>query len=132
METRDVTWESTVDVGVLSPQLPKISEPRGTDNFVSAQTTQLPVLEGILPSRAVSSDPNQGPRDGAEIREGLMRVETRTLNQEAAEGLVSLIKLDEGSRIVHAPLEGNAAGHELAKLPDRLTEEAEQIPTTAD
>lgn len=49
-----------------------------------------------------------------------MRVEIRELYQEAAEGLVSLIELDGGNRVAHALLEGNTAGHELAKPPDRL------------
>lgn len=67
-----------------------------------------------------------------------MSVRTKPLDQEEAVGLISLIdpglislvKPDSGHRILHALLEENAAGHELAKTPDPLTHEAEEIPTT--
>ena len=67
-------------------------EPGGTDDYVSAPTTPLRVVEEIIPHhRTVSSDQEQGQRDGDDIQEGATSVETRALNQEAAEGLISLI-----------------------------------------
>lgn len=66
-----------------------------------------------------------------------MRVGTKPLNQEEAVGLISLIEPggiiliepESGNRMLRALLEENAAGHELAKTPDRLTHEGEEIPT---
>ena len=77
------------------------SVPAGTDAFVFAPTTALPVVEEKCPHhhRAVSSDPEQGPRDGDEIREERTRVEARVLNQEAAPGLVIPFEPGEGTRV---------------------------------
>ena len=72
--------------------LEEAPEPGGTDDYVSAPTTPLRVVEEIIPHhRTVSSDQEQGQRDGDDIQEGATSVETRALNQEAAEGLISLI-----------------------------------------
>ena len=92
----------------------------GTDDLVSAPTTPLPVSEERIPDhpRGVYSDRGQRPRGRDEIREGIMRVETRARNQETAPGLTSLIKLDGAGRSLHALLAEKAAGRELAKPPD--------------
>lgn len=101
---------------------------------MSAPTTPLPILEEILPHhhRAVSSDRKQGPQGGDDIREGLTRVETRALNQEAAEGLVSLIDPDGGSRIFHALLAEKSTGRAAVKMPDWLVQEGDTTSTTTD
>ena len=68
VETRDVTWEATLDVGAVLSQLPEVPEQGGTqgledapelggtEDFVSAPTTPLPVLGRGIPHqlRAVS------------------------------------------------------------------------------
>ena len=92
----------------------------GTDKFVAAPTTPLPVLKERIPHhrRAVSSDREQRPRYSDEIREGVMRVETNVFNQETAPGLTSLIEPDGGSRTLHAVLAEEAAGRKPAKPPD--------------
>ena len=99
LEFRDVREPGgTVELG-------DASEMGGNDDFMSAQTTPLPVSEERIPdhNRAGSSGRGQGPRDRDEIREGVMRMETRAINQETAPGLTSLIELDGGSRALHAP-----------------------------
>ena len=92
---------------------------------VSAPTTPLPVSEKRIPDhhRTVSSDRGQGPRDRDEIREGVMRVETRALNHETAPSLTGLIEPgliepDGGSRALHELLAEKAVGREPAKPPD--------------
>ena len=109
-------------------ELGDASEQVGTADFVAAPTTPLPVLEEIIPHhhRAVSCDREQGPCDSNDIREGVMRVETRALNQETAPSPTSLIEPDEGSRILHAGRESK--GREPAKPPDWLLQETEQTP----
>ena len=111
-------------------ELGDASELGGTDDFVSAPTTPLPDLEERVSDhhRAVPSDREQGPRDSDEIREGVVKMETRALNQETAPGLTSLIELDGGSRILHALLAEKAASREPAKPPNRLLQETEQTP----
>ena len=96
------------------------SELGGKDDFESAPTTPLPVSEERFPDhhRAMSSDRRQGPRDRDEVREGVMRVETKALNQETAPGLTSLIEPDGGSRALHALLAEKATGRGPAKPPD--------------
>ena len=66
------------------------------------------------------SDRDHGLCDSVEIREGVIRVETRALNQETAQGQTSLFEPDGRSRIFHALLAEDAVGHEPAKAPDRL------------
>ena len=101
---------------------------------MSTPTTPLPVLEEVIPhhSCAVSSDREHGPRDGGEIWEGMRRIETRVLNQQAAKGLVSLIEYDGK---LYCPCDaGGEIGRvcEPAKPPDHLVQEAEQASTTSD
>ena len=85
-------------------ELGNASELGETDDFVSAPTTPRPVLGEIIPHhRAVSSAREQGPRDSDEIPEGVMRVETRALNQETAAGLTSLIEPDGGCLLYTSP-----------------------------
>ena len=106
------------------------SEVGGTDDFVSAPTTPLLVLDERVPDRhrAVPSGREQGPRDSDEIREGVMRVDTMASNHETASGLTSLVEPDGGSRALHALLADKAAGRERAKRLDRLLQEMEQTP----
>lgn len=78
------------------------------------------------------SDRKQGPRGGDDIREGVMRVETRALNQETAEDLVSLIEPDGGSHMFLALLAETSIGRAAVKLPDWLVQEGDTTSTTAD
>lgn len=118
----------TLDLGDTSdpggtPVFGETSEPGGTDDFVSAPTTPLPVLEEAIPHHhcAVLSDGEQASREGDENRERMFRVETGALNQEAALGLISLIEPDEAKRIIRALLEDKEACREPAKPPIGLS-----------
>ena len=70
------------------------------------------------------------PGDGAEIREGRTRAQTRALNREATAGLISAIGPCEGGRVFQALLAANEAECEKTKLPDFLVKEAEPEPTS--
>ena len=106
------------------------SELAGTHQFLSAPTTPSPVLKEKIPHqfRAVSIDREQGPRDNEEIREEVMRVETRAINQDTAPGLTSLVAPGGGRRILYALLAENSACREPAKPRDGLHQETEQTP----
>ena len=90
VETRDVTWEATLDVGAVLSQLPEVPEQGGaqgledapelggTEDFVSAPTTPLPVLGRGIPhqlravspmTQAVSPIPQAGDEFRAEYVE---------------------------------------------------------------
>lgn len=67
---------------------------------------------------AVSNDRERRPRNGDEIREGITRVETRALKQQAAEGLISLMEPNAGNRLAHALMKEYAADRQPAEPPD--------------
>lgn len=138
VEARDDTWQAPPSAGA-TPTLPGLPDREGTLKLGDASgpggTLELgdasePGETNTFPHhrRAVSCDREHGSRDGDDIREGRSRAETRTLNQGAALGLISLIEPDRGSRVFHALLAENATGGEPAKPPDRLVQEAEQTP----
>ena len=66
-----------------------------------------------------------GLGDGEEIRQGRTRAQTRTLNQEAAAGLISAVGPCERGRVFQALLAATETGREKTKLPDCLVKEAE-------
>ena len=70
------------------------------------------------------------PGDGEEIRKGRTRAQTRTLNREAAAGLISAIGPFEGGRVFQALLAANEAKCEKTKLPNCLVKEAQPEPTS--
>ena len=71
-----------------------------------------------------------GPGDGEEVREGRTRAQTRTLNREAAAGVINAIGPCEGGLDFQALLAATETGHEKAKLADCLVKEAEPEPTS--